>query len=296
MVYLKYKMFGNKKKIKINGIEYDDDKHIIQHDEKRYEYKVDENKKKTFKKLLKILKLWNEMTKECGVGYWACGGTLLGAVRHCGFIPWDNDIDVSIMLSDLKKVKKNLDKHPTLKYYESMCGLKVYLDKDGMNYNDNHSEETAVMDIFICDYYNKITINFCGPLSDQGEPTWWMSEVFPNQHIYNSELYPLKELAFEDTIIMVPNNETNVLYRNFSDECLTTCKISNHVTLHEGIFNRKEYQEGHYALCKFINSFDKALNISKKNSLNMLQCVVAKKILHSNSKLLNNDFIKKILN
>ena len=295
-MYLKYKMFGNKKKIKINGIEYDDDKHIIQHDEKRYEYKVDENKKKTFKKLLKILKLWNEMTKECGVGYWACGGTLLGAVRHCGFIPWDNDIDVSIMLSDLKKVKKNLDKHPTLKYYESMCGLKVYLDKDGMNDNDNHSEETAVMDIFICDYYNKITINFCGPLSDQGEPTWWMSEVFPNQHIYNSELYPLKELAFEDTIIMVPNNETNVLYRNFSDECLTTCKISNHVTLHEGIFNRKEYQEGHYALCKFINSFDKTLNISKKNSLNMLQCVVAKQILHSNSKLLNNDFIKKILN
>ena len=287
MVYLKYKMFGNKKKIKINGIEYDDDKHVIQHDEKHYEYKVDENKKKTFKKLLKILKLWNEMTKECGVGYWACGGTLLGAVRHCGFIPWDNDIDVSIMLSDLKKVKKNLDKHPTLKYYESICGLKVYLDKDGMN---------AVMDIFICDYYNKITINFCGPLSDQGEPTWWMSEVFPNQHIYNSELYPLKELAFEDTIIMVPNNETNVLYRNFSDECLTTCKISNHVTLHEGIFNRKEYQEGHYALCKFINSFDKALNISKKNSLNMLQCVVAKQILHSNSKLLNNDFIKKILN
>ena len=287
MVYLKYKMFGNKKKIKINGIEYDDDKHVIQHDEKHYEYKVDENKKKTFKKLLKILKLWNEMTKECGVGYWACGGTLLGAVRHCGFIPWDNDIDVSIMLSDLKKVKKNLDKHPTLKYYESICGLKVYLDKDGMN---------AVMDIFICDYYNKITINFCGPLSDQGEPTWWMSEVFPNQHIYNSELYPLKELAFEDTIIMVPNNETNVLYRNFSDECLTTCKISNHVTLHEGIFNRKEYQEGHYALCKFINSFDKALNISKKNSLNMLQCNLAKQILHSNSKLLNNDIIKKILN
>ena len=49
MVYLNYKMFGNKKKIKINGIEYDDDKHVIQHDEKHYEYKVDENKKKRSK-------------------------------------------------------------------------------------------------------------------------------------------------------------------------------------------------------------------------------------------------------
>jgi hypothetical protein len=285
-MHLKYKMFGKNRKIKINSMDHGNDKCVIQHDEKHYEYQVDESKKKTFKKLLKILKLWNEFAKKCGVEYWACGGTLLGAVRHSGFIPWDNDIDISIMLSDFKKVKKNLDKHPVLKYYESMCGLKVCL----------HSEETTVMDIFICDYYNKITINFCAPLSDQSESTWWMSEIFPNQHVYSSELFPLKELAFEDTIIMVPNNEINVLYRNFSDKCLTACKISNHVSLHEGFFNRKEYQEGNYALFKYINSFDKSLNISKKNSLNMLQCAFAKQILHSNSKLLNNDFIKKILN
>ena len=288
-MHLKYKMFGTKKKIKIKALEHDNDESVIQHDHKHYEYKVDGNKKKTFKQLLKIIKLWNEMAKECGIDYWACGGTLLGAVRHSGFIPWDNDIDISIMLSDLKKVKKNLDKHPVLKYYESMCGLRVYVD-DGDNDNE------TVMDIFICDYYNKITINFCGYLSDEGDPTWWMSEVFPNQHIYGSELYPLKEIAFEDTTIMVPNNEINVLYRNFSDQCLRTCKISSHVALHEGFFNSKTYQEGQYTLCKYIDGFDKMFNISKKNSLNMIQCNLAKQILLSNSKLLNNDFIKKCLN
>ena len=36
MVYLKYKMFGNKKKIKINAIEHNNDKSVIQHDEKHY--------------------------------------------------------------------------------------------------------------------------------------------------------------------------------------------------------------------------------------------------------------------
>lgn len=285
-------MFGTKKKIKIKSLEHDDDdKSVIQRDDKHYEYKVDGNKKKTFKQLLKIVKLWNEMAKDAGIGYWACGGTLLGAVRHSGFIPWDNDVDISIMLSDLKKVKKNLDKHPVLKYYESMCGLRVYLSDD-----DDDNKETVVMDIFICDYYNKITINFCGALSGRGDPTWWMSELFPNQHIYESELYPLKEIAFEDTTIMVPNNEINVLYRNFSDQCLSACKISSHVTLHEGFFNSKAYQEGHYALSKYIDDVDRFFNISKKNSLNMLQCNLAKQILHSNSKLLNNDIIKKILN
>ena len=235
MVYLKYKIFGNKK-IKINAIEHNKDKSVIQHDDQHYEYKVDGNKKKTFKQLLKILKLWNELTKECGIGYWACGGTLLGAVRHSGFIPWDDDIDISIMLSDLTKVKMKLDKHPVLKYYESVCGLRLHLD-------DNDS--TAI-DVFICDWYNKFTVNFCGPLSDQGESMWWNSEIFPNQHIHMNELRPLKEVAFEDATIMIPNNATNVLYRNFSDQCLSECKISNHVVLHEGIFNSKMYQEGQY--------------------------------------------------
>jgi hypothetical protein len=286
MIDLKYKMFGKNKKIKINTIEHNNDKNVIQHDKKHYEYKVDGNKKNIFKQLLKILKLWNEFTKKCGIHYWACGGTLLGAVRHSGFIPWDNDIDISIMLSDLKKVKKNLDKHPVLKYYESMCGLRVYVDDD-----DNNNETAVVIDIFICDYYNKITINFCGMLSDQGHPTWWMSELFPNQQIYASELYPLKEVAFEDTTVMVPNNEINVLYRNFSDQCLTACKISSHVALHEGFLNSKMYQEGHYTLCKYIDGIDKMFNISKKNSLNMLQCNVAKQLLHP-----TNKFIKKCLN
>ena len=291
MTFLKYKIFGNKKKIKIDTVEHNNDESVIQHDATHYEYQLDRNKKKTFKQLLKILKLWNELTKECEVGYWACGGTLLGAVRHSGFIPWDNDIDISIMLSDLKKVKKNLDKHPVLKYYESMCGLRVHISENG---DDN---ETAVMDIFVCDYYNKITVNFCGYLSNEGHPTWWISELFQNQHIYSSELYPLKELAFENTTIMVPNNEINVLYRNFSDQCLTACKISSHVALHEGFFNSKMYQKGHYTLCKYIDDVDKMFKISKKNSLNMIQFnFLGKQILQSNSKLMNNEFIKKFLN
>jgi hypothetical protein len=278
-------MFGVDKKIKVKAIDYHDNKNMIKIDDKHYKYNIDENKKKTFKNLLKLLTLWNEFAKKCEIEYWACGGTLLGAVRHSGFIPWDNDIDISVMFSDLKKIKKNLDKQSTLKYYESICGLRLY---------ENDDSET--IDIFVCHWYNKITINFCGSISNAGDPTWWVSELFPNQQIYKNELYPLKEVAFENTTIMIPNNEINVLYRNFSDKCLTTCKISSHVALHDGFFNTKAYQEGHHILCKYINDLDKFFNIPKKKSLNMVQCNVAKKILHSNSKLLNNDMFKRILN
>jgi len=293
MTYLKYKIFGNKKKIKIDSIHDNGNRHLIRHDDTHYEYKIGSKQQEVFSNLLQILKLWNDFSSEHGIEYWACGGTLLGAVRHSGFIPWDNDIDISIMLSDFNKVKKKLDKHPVLKYYESICGLRLYTLK-----NDNEDDNNPVIDVFVCHYYNKITINFCGPLSDKYKtPSWYVGNLFPNQYIYINELYPIKKVKFEDTTIMVPNIEKNVLYRNFSDKCLTACKISNHVILHNGFFNNRKFQENYYEFFKNVNSFDKFFNISKKNSFNMIQCNIVKNMLFDpKSKLINNKIISKLLN
>ena len=56
MVYLKYKMFGKNKKIKINALEHNGDKNVIQHDEKHYEYQVDRDKKKNIQNLVETFK------------------------------------------------------------------------------------------------------------------------------------------------------------------------------------------------------------------------------------------------
>jgi len=301
MVYLEYNILGNNKKIKIDEIDQEN-KNVVKHGEngdndEHYVYKIGKKKQKIFKKLLKILKLWNEFTEQNRIDYWACGGTLLGAVRHSGFIPWDNDIDACIMLSDLKKVKRKLDGHPTLKYYECECGLRIYIKNDKNNGRD-HDKAFPFMDIFICHYYNKITIKFCGFLSSDGDPTWFMSDLFPNEHIYSSELYPLKQIAFEDVTIMVPNNQINVLYRNFSDKCLTICKISNHVDFHEGIFNNKNVQEGQYNFSKNLYNVEKFFNISRENTFNAQKYKIIKNVISSSSTniLFDNTLIKKLLN
>ncbi len=42
--------------------------------------------------------------EENGLPIWLHGGTLIGAIRHQGFIPWDDDVDVGMMRGDLEKL------------------------------------------------------------------------------------------------------------------------------------------------------------------------------------------------
>lgn len=49
---------------------------------------------------LRLLKIFDLVCAEKGWRYWLDGGTLLGAVRHQGFIPWDDDVDVAMPRED----------------------------------------------------------------------------------------------------------------------------------------------------------------------------------------------------
>lgn len=75
-----------------------------------------------------ILRRVKEVCDRNGMSLFLVGGTLLGAVRHKGFIPWDNDIDVGMMRADYLKLRELLkdDEELTVEYcYNYDAGLKI---------------------------------------------------------------------------------------------------------------------------------------------------------------------------
>lgn len=55
-------------------------------------------------KMLEILEHFIGLCEKYDCRYWACGGTLIGTIRHNGFIPWDDDLDVFMPRDDYEKL------------------------------------------------------------------------------------------------------------------------------------------------------------------------------------------------
>lgn len=64
--------------------------------------------RKDQKEMLKVLVAFAEICKKHDIQWWLCSGTLLGAARHKGFIPWDDDLDVSMLEKDYRRLEKIL--------------------------------------------------------------------------------------------------------------------------------------------------------------------------------------------
>lgn len=70
------------------------------------DFLVDKNRKKNWAVSLDLLLKLDEICRKYHLRYWLAYGTLLGAIRHGGFIPWDDDVDVCMPREDYDRLQE----------------------------------------------------------------------------------------------------------------------------------------------------------------------------------------------
>ncbi len=124
----------------------------------------DETLGKLKKTELEILNEIDRICKKNNISFFLIGGTLLGAVRHNGFIPWDDDLDIGMMRDDFVKfssiVRSELDSKYFFDYFNTDKNYHLpfaKIRKNGTTFNEESSKDLnnhkgIFVDIFPYDY------------------------------------------------------------------------------------------------------------------------------------------------
>lgn len=126
---------------------------------------MDVTLKELQEKEVEMFKILIDVCERMNIRYYLIGGTLLGAVRHKGFIPWDDDIDIGMMRPDFEKFTHEAQKlfpdNYFVQTYETDPGYSrnfAKLRNSNTTFIESNNKKSSFnqgiyIDIFPLDYY-----------------------------------------------------------------------------------------------------------------------------------------------
>ena len=136
------------------------------HDSLRAKYSPDGSPlRRQQERMLELLCEIDRICKKHGIRYWLSSGTLIGAVRHGGFIPWDDDLDIEMMREDYDRLMdilptelpstmalQNYRTDYTYFFFYAKVRDRRSLLSEGNNYDRMWKEQGIYIDIFPLEY------------------------------------------------------------------------------------------------------------------------------------------------
>jgi len=169
---------------------------------------------------LRILRVLKEMGSRYGFEFSLAFGTLLGAIRHDGFIPWDDDVDVFMMQSDLETLIQHANHLPSgLSLVPMGVGFFKIMDRSSIVSRDG--KRGVAVDIFVIRESSMDRISFINVHSSK------------RIHLSRRDFEPLIPREFEGVMFSIPKNWDeilSVLYGNYMKFPPQENRVSPHLS------------------------------------------------------------------
>lgn len=157
------------------------------------------------------------LLNQAGIPWWVDCGTCLGALRYGGVIPWDDDIDIAILITDYENTRRALNKIDRTKYLVQdwstrdipKCFFKIYIRETG-----------RFFDIYFYDIHPEIRqISYIFPLDTNIFFPDWVKERERRFTVPTSfeSVFPLKRALFDGVEVFVPNDTVKFLQRYYGE-------------------------------------------------------------------------------
>lgn len=200
--------------------------YILEHDWRYVTLKDEEIKKyritaETALSLYQLMKDGHEILSKHNISYWINGGTLLGAVRHQGIIPFDDDLDIGIRHEDELALQQIFPQFEELGYSISFTRAYNICKKVCLDIFIYHKEKDKLI-------HTNLNSRF----------------KYPNDFFYNYELYPLKKYQFGSIEVYGPfSPEKNLdrLYPEWSKYAIIQYPHSLHLPFLSNIEKKTKF-------------------------------------------------------
>lgn len=157
--------------------------------------------------MLNLICEWDRVCKKLNVRYWLDFGTLLGAKRHAGFVPWDEDADCGVLYDDLDKNLENFKREisPEFEFHANKRnGELIYA---GMSSKDKSFE--SYLDIYAyLDLGDRLKLKLHS-----------FKVAYMNYEIPKSVILPTSKILFEGRQLSAPADVDSYLkgrYGNYN--------------------------------------------------------------------------------